>query len=212
MSLATNRDAVNVIAVSLPLGDSLSKGVICYWLSEQKLQQLWVFPILKFEIEKSAVSGELPGQVRRVRCDPGAGDCRFLGGAHPLLAPPAGPPARLLPEFRFPLDLGENESLAVRGAWPGVQKAWPAVAGRDWKPLCLGDSTHSWAARLRGGLTALLRCRVLLWSPLQISLVFALWLDSVLEASLGLTLKVSFIRQCFAYTSKMIKNFLRLCE
>lgn len=44
-------------------------------------------------------------------------------------APRARPPAPL-PEFRFPLDPEETESLAVRGAWPGVQRAWPGRGRR----------------------------------------------------------------------------------
>lgn len=95
MRLVINRGAVNVIAVSLPSGDSLSKGVICCWLSEQKVQQLWVFPVLKLKIKKIAYP-KLPGQVWRVRRDPGARDCGFPGVstlAHGLLLLQARPPA-----------------------------------------------------------------------------------------------------------------------
>lgn len=133
MSLAINRDEVNVIAVSLPPGDSLSKGVICCWLSEQKVQQLGVFPILTLQMKKESVSRSY--RARSGLSCPGVGDWTAVSVGARTTAPPARP----VPEFRFPLDLGENESLAVRGAWPGVQKAWPAVPGR----LCLGDSRHS---------------------------------------------------------------------
>lgn len=73
---------------------------------------------LKIEDKKDRVSGSYRARSGEYAEIPvhGARDCGFPGVRTLHTGSSSRRPARLLPEFRFPSDLEETESLAVRGA------------------------------------------------------------------------------------------------